>query len=153
MDDNRKVAVAFGSFSCVVEGYDEPFKVIQRVVRFFEHKAEENPNFGDWQDIGDVDDLRARLENLGDGPVEIDTMAGGVRVRRLIAEGPEDTSAADGPAENTVAETALAGSAIAAAADEAEEPAPYHVASETEATEEESVRVALFTNISIGDAP
>jgi|GEM_PF-3659350 len=146
MEDNRKLAVAFGSFACVVEGYDDPFQIVQEVVRFFESQAATQPEFGDWASTPDVDALKARLELAGDNTgLEITTMPGGVRVRRLLAEPAEmdygisqeieiEDESADAPAVEDSISAAIEAMDAAAAEPEAtpDEAAPEHATPESD---------------------
>jgi len=45
MDHNKKMSVSFGAFSCVLEGYDDPVPVMQKLVDYFQEQAAQNPEF------------------------------------------------------------------------------------------------------------
>ncbi|MEM9228378.1 MAG: hypothetical protein AAGB10_02130 [Pseudomonadota bacterium] len=94
MTESKKLAVSFGSFACVIEGYDHPFSVMQRVVAYFQDMAEEDPSFGKYDEIDDFQHLREVLGGKDHTEIQITPIAGGVYVRNLTADGKDIAPAA-----------------------------------------------------------
>lgn len=103
MHQTKKLAVSFGSFACVVEGYDHPFPIMLRVVKHFRDIADKDPSFGQFDQIEDVAALQALLSDIDGTPIEVEPIAGGVYVRKL--EHPQSAAvdllpdAADAPSK------------------------------------------------------
>ncbi len=83
MHQSKKLAVSFGSFACVVEGYDHPFPIMLRVVKHFRDIADKDPSFGQFDQIEDISALQALLSDIDGTPIEVEPIAGGVYVRKL----------------------------------------------------------------------
>ena len=88
MQDTKKLTVAFGSFACVVEGFDDPFPVMQETVAYFESLSRLNPEFAHHSDIGDFETLRERFASEG-AQIELVSIPGGVAIRNIEQEADE----------------------------------------------------------------
>ena len=44
--DPKRLTVSYGSFTCTVEGFDEPFQVMRLVVDYFQGLTQADPGFG-----------------------------------------------------------------------------------------------------------
>ncbi|WP_112321431.1 hypothetical protein [Oceanibium sediminis] len=109
MEDNRKLAVSFGTFACVIEGYDDPFSIMRKTVRYFENLAEQHPGFADFADLVDHEALIARLGDVEGAEIELEHIAGGVHIRKLARPALEGDGAIDMPEpEEDVSEEDLA---------------------------------------------
>ncbi|MEM8787620.1 MAG: hypothetical protein AAGE76_05115 [Pseudomonadota bacterium] len=106
MDPNKKMAVSFGSFACVLEGFDDPFPLMQDVVAYFGKRAAEGSTLGQHNSIADFDALAQMLRNRDGTEITLEPIAGGVYVRRI-----------DMPAAAAVDETAPAMTLMPAGAD------------------------------------
>ncbi|NNU80250.1 hypothetical protein HMH01_07335 [Halovulum dunhuangense] len=140
MEDPRKLSVAFGSFACVIEGFEDPFPLMHEVVRYFQRMASENPGFGRFDEIADFDELAALLLDEG-VDVEIAPIAGGVHVRRfaLLETGaaPEAEQDEAGPtAEMTEAAPDIDDALAADSAEDAPEAGGAEDAPEEEVADE-----------------
>ena len=61
MTDKRKLAVSYGSFSCVIEGFDDPFTLMRDIISFYYQVSQEEPEFAHFHQIVDMEELRRRL--------------------------------------------------------------------------------------------
>ena len=106
MDETKKLAVAYGGFACVLEGFDNPFPTMRKVVRYFQEISENHPDFAGYHQVADFEELRARLGKDGEaGRLSLEPIAGGVQIRRFDVLA-DDTAIAPAPplAEDTGSE-------------------------------------------------
>ncbi|MEL6125001.1 MAG: hypothetical protein AAFR57_01230 [Pseudomonadota bacterium] len=61
MSDDRRVNVSLGTFSCVIEGYDDPAPILAAITAHFEALQARNPSFGTRPMLADKDALQAEL--------------------------------------------------------------------------------------------
>ncbi|MHA3978870.1 hypothetical protein ACW9UR_14390 [Halovulum sp. GXIMD14794] len=84
MEDTKKLAVAYGGFACVLEGFDNPFPLMRKVVRYYQDLSERDPDFAGYQDIENFEALREKLaEASGESALTLEPIAGGVHIRRF----------------------------------------------------------------------
>ncbi|MSU90110.1 hypothetical protein GE300_10860 [Rhodobacteraceae bacterium 2CG4] len=96
MTDSKKLAVAYGGFACVLEGFDNPFPIMRKVVRYFQDVAEKDPEFAGYRDIADFESLHEKLTDPDGGSrLLFEPIAGGVHVRRCAAADAAGERASD----------------------------------------------------------
>jgi len=97
MDETKKLAVAYGGFACVLEGFDNPFPTMRKVVRYFQEISENHPDFAGYHQVADFEELRARLGKDSEaGRLSLEPIAGGVQIRRFDVLA-DDTAIAPAP--------------------------------------------------------
>ena len=69
-ETSKKLTVAFGTFSCTLQGFDDPFPIMKRVVDYFQSLAAADPTFGSEPQRPDADQLRSFAEENTGGTVE-----------------------------------------------------------------------------------
>ena len=85
MQDTKKLTVAYGTFACVVEGFDDPFPLMQETVAYFESLSQMNPEFAHHADIGDFEALRERFASEG-ADIALTAIPGGVVIRNIAVD-------------------------------------------------------------------
>lgn len=46
VDQAKRMTVSFGAFSCTLDGFDDPFPMMKRIVEYFQEVSKTDPNFG-----------------------------------------------------------------------------------------------------------
>lgn len=67
VDTEKKLTVSFGSFSCTLSGFDDPFPVMRTVVDYFQELSQRDPSFGSKPEYVDTEMLRVIADRSG-GP-------------------------------------------------------------------------------------
>ena len=88
MQETKTLTVAYGSFACIVEGFDDPFPLMQETVAYFESLSRMDPEFAHHADLGDFETLRERFAAEGKA-IELVAIPGGLRIRNVTAEAEE----------------------------------------------------------------
>ncbi|MEM8740243.1 MAG: hypothetical protein AAGE13_02010 [Pseudomonadota bacterium] len=92
--------MSYGSFTCTVEGFDEPFRVMRMVVDYFQSLTAADPSFGAQPRRLDPEEVTRRAHGMpGVGPVSValDPIAGGdgIIVRSALAEDAQTATGAE----------------------------------------------------------
>lgn len=128
MADPKRLTVSYGSFTCTVEGFDEPFRVMKLVVDYFQSLTSLDPAFGAQPrrlDPQEVSRRAAALPGMERVEVALDPECEGAGI--ILRNGSAAATAAAGPdmpAPALADEAPAAGSAPAADAVPVADPAP-----------------------------
>ena len=132
MAKSNLLTVSYGTFACELEGFDDPFPIMQQVVAFFQDKAENDPEFALYGDMDAIDALvDSVLDVSGAEAVEAMPIDGGVHVRKV-----DEANATESAGDAATDDADVLSSPIAAAATLAGADADIEL-DEIEATEED----------------
>lgn len=95
---SKILTVTYGSFSCTLEGFDDPFTTLQKVAEYFRRLAAQDRHFGGQPQIPDTNTLKAIAEaNVGGAGVSAEMEENGVILRQSEAEAEAEAEAEDTP--------------------------------------------------------
>ena len=164
---NKILTVTYGTFSCTLEGFDDPFTTLQMVAEYFRKLAAEDRYFGAVPQAPDPEAIKRIAEKNSDVSIDAEIGSDGV-ILRPSAEEPSDAEAEveAAPVEEAaepvadMADGAPEVSDITAAQDMAvvEEPLPQEeqtVESEVPDTiqADDSASAAPETSVNLSDDP
>ncbi|MCB1366399.1 MAG: hypothetical protein KDK00_01420 [Rhodobacteraceae bacterium] len=119
---SKILTVTYGTFSCTLEGFDDPFTTLQKVAEYFRKLAAEDRYFGGTPQTPDTETLRRIAEASSPRPINAEVGEQGITLRQSadIAETPPV------PFDVGQSEADGAESAEPAATDTEDDTAPVH---------------------------
>lgn len=106
---NRVLTVTYGTFSCTLEGFDDPFTTLQMVAEYFRTLASEDRHFGATPQMPDTDAIQQIANDSTPHDIEVKVDANGIVLRQTDdAEISETITASEDSAidDNVVAQDA-----------------------------------------------
>ncbi len=89
---NKILTVTYGTFSCTLEGFDDPFTTLQMVAEYFRKLAAEDRYFGAVPQAPDPEAIKRIAEKNSDVSIEAEIGSDGVILRPSVDE-PSDAEA------------------------------------------------------------
>ena len=90
---SKKLTVSYGTFSCTLEGFDDPFTTLQMVAEYFRKLAAEDRYFGGIPRVPDTETLKQIARNATSRDVDADVGEDGIVLRQSNAPAPEAETA------------------------------------------------------------
>jgi len=103
---SKILTVTYGTFSCTLEGFDDPFTTLQMVAEYFRKLAAEDRYFGGIPQVPDADTLKRIAQESNPKGVAAEIGDNGIILRQ--ADLPQDDSIAPEIAADELAQDAIA---------------------------------------------
>jgi hypothetical protein len=117
MGETQKIlTVSYGTFSCTLEGFDDPFSAMKGVAEYFRDLAAEDRFFGAEPPQADAEMLRQFAETAARGKIRAEMIENGMILRPELAQ--------DAPAPDTATAVAQPTAPQAQNPDAGEAPMP-----------------------------
>ena len=118
---SKILTVTYGTFSCTLEGFDDPFTTLQRVAEYFRKLAAEDRYFGGIPQVPDADTLKQIAEDSAHTEVAAEMAETGIILRQADSQDESSPEADIQPAE---AETSDSVAALDTASEIDQDPTP-----------------------------
>ena len=82
---NKVLTVTYGTFSCTLEGFDDPFTTLQMVAEYFRKLAAEDRHFGGVPQMPDTETLRRIAEENNPNVINAEVGENGIVLRQAAA--------------------------------------------------------------------
>jgi hypothetical protein len=92
---NKVLTVTYGTFSCTLEGFDDPFTTLQMVAEYFRKLAAEDRHFGGVPQMPDTETLRRIAEENNPNVINAEVGENGIVLRQAAAAPFADEYAED----------------------------------------------------------
>jgi len=87
---NRVLTVSYGTFSCSLEGFDDPLSVLQKVTEYFQKLSSEDRYFGSEPQVPDTSKIHRIAEAANPNKIEAKVHDNGVVLRQKSGADPAD---------------------------------------------------------------
>jgi len=91
---NKVLTVSYGTFSCKLEGFEDPFTTLQKVAEYFRVLAASDRHFGGTPQVPDVDTLQEIAAGTTDSAIAAELSENGVTLRQTEPTQDRDDAAA-----------------------------------------------------------
>ncbi len=89
MGKSKVLKVSYDTFTCELEGFDDPFAIMEKIVTYFGDRAGQDPDFAAANRDQDIDALVHKLMELsGADAVDAEAIPGGIYLRNADADVP-----------------------------------------------------------------
>jgi hypothetical protein len=87
---SKILTVTYGTFSCRLEGFDDPFTTLQKVAEYFRKLAAQDRQFGGVPQVPDTNTLMQIANESNPSGVDAEVEAGGIVLRQKPGDAPAE---------------------------------------------------------------